>query len=341
MMHASQRTDPATVGCSFVCPRCRGELRESPEAFACLPCSATYPIVVGIPDFRVDPDPWISLDDDRTKARRLEALIRDLDFADSVRAYWEITPETPVHLAARFIRHMIESRERSSEWLDRVASDAPVGDAVWLDLGCGTGDLAAAATQRGKRVIGADIALRWLVIARKRPELGPASHLVCCGAEHLPFSNDVFSRVMGLGLLEHVRDNRCVLREAHRVLVSGGKFLGRTVNRYTLLREPHVGIWGVGFVPRRWSDRYVRWRGGGRYLHHRPVSAAEARRGLHSAGFRAWTVRAAATLDTERWRLGRFAARAVRPYEWARRTPVVSRLLAGIAPLLDVEAVAS
>jgi hypothetical protein len=33
-----------------------------------------------------------------------------------------------------------------------------------------------------------------------------------------------------------------------------------TVNRFSLAREPHVYLWGVGFLPRRWQAPYVRWR---------------------------------------------------------------------------------
>ena len=94
----------------FVCPRCRGGLASDADAYRCAPCAATYPIVLSIPDFRVEPDPWIDFEDDRAKARRLVELTAGLDFGASVEAYWAMTPGTPASFARRFIRHSAESR---------------------------------------------------------------------------------------------------------------------------------------------------------------------------------------------------------------------------------------
>src|SRR3989304_7884123 len=35
----------------YVCPKCRGALREIPDGLACEACGASYPIQEGIPDF--------------------------------------------------------------------------------------------------------------------------------------------------------------------------------------------------------------------------------------------------------------------------------------------------
>jgi len=319
----------------FICPRCRGPVQHAPQAYRCEPCRATYPVVAGVPDFRVAPDPWIGLEDDRAKALRLEVATAGLSFEESVRAYWAMTPATPQPLAARYTTHVIKARDRSAEWLARLPVESdPDEETLWLDLGCGTGDLIAAATAVGRRVVGIDIALRWLVIARRRPELAAAC-LVCCGAEALPFPAACFTRAHALGLLEHCPAPDPVLREARRVLRPGGRIFVRTVNRYTVLREPHVLIWGVGFVPRRWADRYVKWRSGRGYEHHRPLSKRELAGALRRAGFRRLTVGAAPALAAEVERLGTVGRRLSTVYAAARRTPVVERALAWVAPLLE------
>ena len=323
----------------YVCPRCRGTLARSAAAYTCARCAATYPIVSGIPDFRVFPDPWISLEDDRAKALRVETMTRDLDFEASVRAYWEITPDTPRHLVERYVHHVTAAFRRSREWLETlpVAPDRP-----WVDLGCGTGDLLAAAAARGIPIVGADIAMRWLVIARKRPELRDGRvPLVCCCAEALPFADGEFARVTALGLLEHCADPLAVMREARRMLVAGGDVALRTVNRFTLLAEPHVRVWGVGFVPRSQADRYVRWRAGGGgigYRHHRPISARELRRAMRAAGLREPRVGAARVLREERAVLGRLGGAMVPVYSAVRRTPMLRRALSWVAPLLEASA---
>jgi SAM-dependent methyltransferase len=202
--------------------------------------------VLGIPDFRVFPDPWIGLDDDREKARRLEERSRGASLEAMVRAYWAMTPGTPTHHAARFVQHVMTAHERSREWLDRLDEASPSPPGGWLDVGTGTGDLACAVAAQGIQAVGVDIAMRWLVVARRRAELsGVAVDLVCCNAEHLPFADATFARVVSVGALEHCVSANRALSEARRVLVRGGVRL-RTVNRFTMLAEPHVGIWGVG-----------------------------------------------------------------------------------------------
>jgi uncharacterized protein YbaR (Trm112 family) len=204
-------TVTAAVGLELVCPRCRGHVTATPASYDCAPCGASYPIVAGIPDFRVAPDPWIGLEDDRAKAMRVAELTRDLGFEQSARAYWTITPETPAALAERFVEHVVQAPRRSREWLEGLRPPGPEG--AWLDLGCGTGDLLVALLARGHHAVGIDIALRWLVVARRRPEVRDAP-LICCCAEALPFRDGTFARAAALGLLEHTAQPAPVLPAA-------------------------------------------------------------------------------------------------------------------------------
>jgi len=323
----------------FVCPSCRSSLEHlaaPDEHYLCASCARRYPVVIGIPDFRLRPDPWIDLGADRAKGVALEADTRDADFETTVRAYWERTPDTPRALAERFTQFVVDAEPRADEWLARVLPGAPT-TGWWLDVGCGTADMVLAGARRGLSVVGIDIAFRWLVVARRRLQrAGCSAPLVCCNAEHLPFAPGTFDRVVSLGTLEHCLDADRALDESARVLRSGGTLHLRTVNRYSLLAEPHVGVWGVGFVPRRWADDYVRWRSGQRYEHHRPLSPREVRRGLSAAGFDAVHVAPAALLSADRARAGPLAT--VAPlYEAARRVPGLSRLMSWGVPLLEAD----
>jgi ubiquinone/menaquinone biosynthesis C-methylase UbiE len=169
---------------------------------------------------------------------------------------------------------------------------------------------------------------------------GVAVEFICCNAEHLPFADGAFARVASIGTIEHCRDADRVLAEARRVLAPGGDLRLRTVNRYTMLREPHVGIWGVGLVPRRFADRYVRSRGGLGYEHHRPLSARELRRGMRRAGFDRVRVDPAELLETERAKLAAVAW-AANVYDRARTVPVTRNVLRWSAPLLEGTGVAA
>ncbi len=325
----------------IVCPRCRGGLDARRDAFECGHCRVTYPVVLGIADFRLAPDPWIGLEDDREKARQLAERSHGASLETMVRTYWSMTPGTPEDQAARFVRHVMTAGERSREWLDRMDPPGRRPSGAWLDVGTGTGDLACVIAEQGGHAIGIDVALRWLVVARRRAELaGVAAEFICCNAEHLPFPDAAFSRVVSVGTIEHCSDVNRALGEARRVLCRNGDVRLRTVNRFTMLPEPHVNVWGVGFVPRRMADRYVRWRGGQGYEHHRPLSSRELRREMIKAGFRSVRVDAAPLLATERARLGgaRWAADG---YERARRIPLVRSALRLTAPLLEASGVAA
>jgi hypothetical protein len=138
-----------------------------------------------------------------------------------------------------------------------------------------------------------------------------------------------------VGTLEHCRSADETIGEARRVLRKHGVLSARTVNRFTMLREPHVGVWGVGFVPRRWADAYVRTWSRERYLHHRPLSARELRRTLHRKRFVDARVVPAAPLGADRDRLGRLRV-ALPAYERLRSAPIVGSALAWVAPLLEI-----
>ena len=332
---------PDRISLGVVCPRCHGELSARDDAYRCARCDATYPVVLGIPDFRVFPDPWIGLQDDREKARRLEERSIGASLESMVRTYWSMTPGTPASQAERFIRHVLTAEERSREWLRQLEPATASLTGTWLDVGTGTGDLACAIAERGGSALGVDIAMRWLVVARRRAELaGLTVDFICCNAEYLPFANASFSRVVSVGTIEHCRDAGRALGEARRVLVPRGAARVRTVNRFTLLPEPHVGIWGVGFVPRGLADRYVRWRGGQGYTHHHPLSARELERGMTRAGFASVRVGAAPMLSSERERLGGLVW-AADAYGRARALPVARALLRWTAPLLEAHGVAA
>ena len=326
--------DVAAESIAFNCPRCRGELEREASAYRCVPSAATYPNVLGLPDFRVEPDPWISLEDDRAKARRLIERSEGLDLARSVEAYWSMTPGTSADDARRFTSYVLAGEQRSAEWLETLRPDVAPGP--WLEIGCASGDMLAACSSRGIRAVGVDVAMRWLVLARKRSTLAPGTHtLVCANGECLPFRDRSFARVISVGTLEHCRRADAVLAESARVLRPGGDASFRTTNRYSVLPEPHVNLWGVGFLPRRWADRYVRLRGGQGYAHHRPLSASELGSGMRHAGFSRSTVGPAQLLSSDRARLGS-VGRAFAPwYERARTVPVIPAIMRRIAPLLE------
>ncbi|HET6566592.1 MAG TPA: methyltransferase domain-containing protein [Rhodothermales bacterium] len=319
------------------CPICKGDLDRRVDAYRCPTCDRTYPVVLGIPDFRVFPDPYISIENDRKKGEFLQANAAHLNFENLVRFYWSITPDATPDLAERFIRKTVLLAEKWSEGIPNVEAQLAEKPRAVLEIGCGTAGFIAAAAERYEQVVGVDIAFRWLVIARKRlHEAGLDCPLVCACAEYLPFRDRQFDLVFGEAVLEHVRDQPAALKEASRVSLPGGTFYLVTPNRYSLGTEPHVGVWGVGFLPRRWMSRYVELAKGIPYRHLRSVSRFELARLLRKGGFRRIQFLIPQPTSPEVARFSRGEMFQLAAYNLVRRLPLGAYLLHLVGPILNV-----
>lgn len=255
------------------CPRCHAELREESESLACASCAAVYPVVLGIPDLRVYPDPYIDFEADRAKARILAGRAAATDFASLVRTYWEITPATPRPAAERYAAYAVRGVERAHSAL----AELPVSGGALLDVGTGTAGTLVAAGAGFRSRVGVDVGLRWLVIARRRlEESGVAGRLVCACADRLPFAGEGFDAVTGIDLAQHMVDAPSLFAELARVLRPSGAVLLTMTNRLSLLPDPHTGLVGVGFLPRGWRQRYVERRGRAFDPNISPLGAFEA-----------------------------------------------------------------
>lgn len=353
----------------FVCPHCKGLLQHSPDTYRCDPCGRDYPIVCDIPDFRLSPDPYIDITEDRAKGVRLAGETRGRSFKEAVRHYYDITSDDPSDLARGWIAHTLAAvpiaefilleagflgepgrhrarlavegppkggpHERKGGPHDRKGGphDRQVAAPVaLLDLGCGTAGLLVAARNAYAPLVGIDVAFRWLVLGQARlREAGLSAVLVCANAESLPFPNDSFQAVTGTDVLEHVDNVPLTLSEAARVLAPGGRSLWTMNNRYALVPEPHVHLWGVGFLPRRWQGRYVDWRRRDPHPYRiRLRSAVELERGLRAAGFEPARVDAAPLVAPHLSGAG--TQWLVASYNRLRRLPGMGRVLRRVAP---------
>lgn len=293
----------------------------------------------GVPDFRLVPDPYISFEDEYEKARRLSEAAERASFEALVRFYWEITPDVPRPMAERFIGYAVSGEERAGPCL--ATMDAQAGGrwtgASCLEVGCGTGGFLVAARERFGALVGADIALRWLVVAKKRlSAAGNRIVLVCCSAEKLPFPDGTFDAVVGLHVLEHAADPQAILSETVRTLKANGGCYFSTPNRFSLGPEPSVRVWGVGFVPRSFASRYVRLVKGIPYRNIRLLSSLELRRIVLRAGLRTWSMSPPRLAECEQQTLSGPARAMVGIYHVLREAPIFRQLLLVVGPLLQV-----
>ena len=319
----------AALSLPYRCPRCGGPVEEGNDAWICDTCPAEYPVVLGIPDFRLEGDPYLDREADRAKARLLAEDYHRLDLRGLVERYWNLTPDTPPDMARRFTEHTLAGRERGEAWL----AGRRLGGKV-LEIGCRGGGLVVALAAGGAQAVGIDMAMRWLVVAKKAvEEAGLQAILCCCHGERLPFPPGSFDGVLAENVLEHSPDPAALLTGIHRALRLGGAGLGTTWNRFTPLPEPHVRLWGVGWLPRSLARRYVSWRGRGEY-HVRLLSAAATKRLLRRSPFGSGVVRPAPLSTVQ---LGSRARFPLALYDVVRHTPLLRSLLLTATPVLEWE----
>ncbi|MHC5191610.1 MAG: class I SAM-dependent methyltransferase [Planctomycetota bacterium] len=97
-----------------------------------------------------------------------------------------------------------------------------------LELGCGTGNLAAHLQAQGVSMVAADISETAIEHARKtHPGIEFQTH----PAEELPYDDNTFDAVMSFDVLEHLPDVDRHLSEVWRVLKPTGHYLLQTPNK--------------------------------------------------------------------------------------------------------------
>jgi SAM-dependent methyltransferase/uncharacterized protein YbaR (Trm112 family) len=326
-------------GVEICCPQCRSELEHArEEELACVRCNRRYPIVLGIPDLRIFPDPYIGFEDERAKVRCLAERFAQLDFEGFVDFYYSITSVVPAHHARQYKRGLLAGEVRARAWLEAWESAAghPPTDTL-LEIGCGTAPLLVAA-QRYQRRMGVDIALRWLVVGKKRlAEAGLDLPLLCACAEALPLRDASFDRVVADSVIEHLKDQRAALGEVYRVLRPGSYIFAATPNRFSLGPDPQTGIWAGSWLPSSWTDAIVRRQGGIPPIRHL-LRMQELGRLLRQGGFEDIRIFLPAIPADQQAHFSGALKRLIALYDLARRLPGSRHLLYLLGPLFQAVA---
>ncbi|MCI0437049.1 MAG: methyltransferase domain-containing protein [Gemmatimonadetes bacterium] len=331
-------------GIDIVCPACRADLELRGDwrdgDLRCSACQRRYPILAGIPDLRLWPDPYIGFEQDRLKGLMLDEHCDALDFAAAVRFYYNVTEKVPPFQATRFARSLMVAAARarhSLETWETAAPEATRGMAL-LEIGCGTAALLISAAGRYGSVVGIDVAFRWLVLARRRlKDAGVEAPLLCACAEALPFPDRSFDRIVADSTIEHVRDAHATLDECARVARAGAGLFVATPNRFSLGPDPHAGLPAGGYLPDAVIAAYVRVKGG-----IPPRRRLWSGRGLHRAlerhGFSIVQLGAPVIPRAQLEGFGRVARAGASVYNLVRRVPPGRLLLDRIGPLIHAVA---
>jgi ubiquinone/menaquinone biosynthesis C-methylase UbiE len=207
-----------------------------------------------------------------------------------------------------------------------------------LEVGCGTAPILVAAASSFKKLVGVDIAFRWLVVAKKRlADVGLDIPLICACAEALPFPDGIFDRVVFDSVVEVVKDQRQTMSECHRVMRPAGYLYVTTPNRHSIGPDPHTGMWAGSFMPSRLLSAYVRFIGGIPPV-RRLLSANSLARLIRDAGFSLIGIELP-NISEGQFKYQKRALRIlIKLYQIATNLPICRQALKWIGPLLHATA---
>lgn len=105
------------------------------------------------------------------------------------------------------------------EHLDQILAELGLErEKLYLDLGCGTGNLPATVKKAGVSLIGVDLSTGMLKKARRK-----IKNLVMADLHHLPFADGCIDGIASVNVFYQLEHPRAFLKEAHRILKPGGK----------------------------------------------------------------------------------------------------------------------
>ncbi len=239
----------------FFCPRCQGALALNSEKWACVHCGSDYPLRHGFPDFRTGVAVDVDYENDGELAELLAVREPNCTFSELRAYYYSLHPEASTEL------HEVHEAHFRTEEMRAARAVPQLGDGPLLDLGCGAGQYLLAAARAGIAAVGVDASLCQLILARRLlADEGFTARFALANVEQLPFPSETFRSAVATDIIEHLDNPDRLLDETARILRPQGVLRLTTPNRFSLTREPHVGLWGVGWLPHGLAVSYVRAR---------------------------------------------------------------------------------
>lgn len=243
------------------CIRCHAPIDFKPqfESIKCNSCNTEYEVILGIPDFRYEQKDWIFKD--KRIARKLERLYFSKCFKELVGIRFSQNCDVPKKIFKYHFTHEMNYLKKGETRRYRIThligneKYKHLSKQLCLDVGCGTGSSLVGLIDDFKFGFGVDVLMQDLILGKKYAEEHGISNIqyICAFAENLPFASNTFNLVNATDTIEHIENGQeLFLKEIRRVLKRGGVFCFNSPNRFNLFTpEPHVQLWGLGFLPRR------------------------------------------------------------------------------------------
>lgn len=127
----------------------------------------------------------------------------------------------------------------------------------WLDVGCGSGDIARRLASQVQNIDGVDPEAweRWATFEQEAPNL--RFHVGACDQDEPPLKIDRYDVIICNQVYEHVHDPRALLFNINRMLKINGNCYFAGPNLWWPI-EPHVSWPFVHWLPRTAAHRWMR-----------------------------------------------------------------------------------
>lgn len=184
---------------TLACPYCGNSLSITDNVFKCLECHEEYPQSnEGQLDLRLR----------RKKSYQLQFELGN-DLLPKKGFQFKILQKN-THPQVDFTK--IKVPRHLSEELMSYFPKAKGNDSIMLDLGCGNTVHRGVCEHAGFKYVGLD-------------HDSPSAQILA-DAHALPFKDNSFEFILSIAVIEHIRYPFIMMKEAYRILKSGGKFIG-------------------------------------------------------------------------------------------------------------------
>ena len=186
----------------LVCPDCQSGVEVKDSGVYYPACSRLFPLVSGIPVMLAHSSPDV-------KATRKQW---DKNYLEWMKG--DISP------------YLLEYRKDYLEDILRPMSEfwEIKPGLIYGEIGCGPAIVGLEMAKKGGRVVGIDLSLEGLKIAKKLYGQEKANGSFVCGnILKMPLKAESLDLIYGGGVLEHFKDTAAAVEELYRVLKKGGR----------------------------------------------------------------------------------------------------------------------
>jgi len=212
----------------YICPMCHGPLILNKKelqgqnvitgSFFCDKCKTTYPIQEGIPifwkaDLKIESFPLNK--EKNIWSKRPEDIQERVSIANQIQhdRIASTYDDNPYNL--QFLTQNSASQERIHEVINFISENT--NRQLFLDIGCGTGNILKIGNQVFDISIGLDISFEMLRIASKR-----GLEVCQATAQYLPIRTATIDVISCFSVLHHIYNLDTVFHEFSRVLITNG-----------------------------------------------------------------------------------------------------------------------